>query len=114
MKLLVMVLNKADMLDELLTEFVNTGITGATILDSTGMARVLKNHEGEANFDFLRLLSNYLNPERKRNKTILMVLKEEQVQTVIDVTNKTLGGFKDKDSGILFTLPLDYVQGIGE
>ena len=41
MRLLVLILNKVELLDELLTAFTDCGIQGATILTSTGMAREL-------------------------------------------------------------------------
>ena len=39
--LMVVVLNKEEYLDEVLSGFVEIGIGGATILDSTGMGRIL-------------------------------------------------------------------------
>ena len=38
MVLLTLVLNKTECLDEILHQFAENGINGATILDSTGMA----------------------------------------------------------------------------
>ena len=44
MKLLLIVLNKTEKLDELLEKMMDKGITGATIFNSTGMARELAKH----------------------------------------------------------------------
>ena len=41
MKLLVFVLNKEELLEDVLTAYVEAGIPGATILDSEGMGRFL-------------------------------------------------------------------------
>lgn len=114
MKLLILVLNKIEKLEDLLSNLVQNGIKGATIIDSTGMARVLSHCDEEKDIPFLGSLSLILNPDREKNKTIFIVLKNEQVRVVTNIVNETLGGFKEKDSGILFTLPIDYVQGINQ
>jgi hypothetical protein len=41
MKLLVLILNRVDKLEEVLEGFVDIGITGAAIIDSIGMGHVL-------------------------------------------------------------------------
>lgn len=109
MKLLVIVLNNVGMLEKFLYKIAQNGIKGATVLDSTGMASVLSNSDED--IPFLGSLSIFLNPDREKNKTIFIVLDDEQVKTVVDIVNNTLDGFKCKNSGILFTLPIDYVQG---
>ena len=53
MRLLFFVMNKTDKLEKLLTEFLQAGIKGATVLSSTGMARVLTNHDDEEDIPFL-------------------------------------------------------------
>ena len=45
MKLLILVLNKVDKLDKLLKEFASQHVTGATIVNSRGMARELMNKD---------------------------------------------------------------------
>ena len=41
MKVLVIVLNREEFLDDVLSLFVEMGITGATIIDSVGMGRII-------------------------------------------------------------------------
>lgn len=110
MKLLVLILNQVDALDEVLTGLAENGIKGATIIDSTGMARALVHAEG--NNSFLGSLRAILDPDREQNKTILMVLEEHQVSTVRRVVNDTLGGLSGPDTGIMFSVPIDFVQGL--
>ena len=79
MKLLVIVLNKVECLDKLLTSFGKNHIPGATILDSRGMAQELGEHDELRFLGSLRLL---MNPAHKENKTIFMVVPDEKVATV--------------------------------
>ena len=84
MRLLVFVLNRVECLDELLAELAESGIQGGTILNSTGMA----------------------------NRTILIVLKEEQVEGAMRIIRRVVGDLSQPDTGVAFTLPIDFTEGI--
>ena len=65
MQLLVIVLNKLECLDKLLTALEEEHIPGATILDSRGMAQQLEAHD---ELRFLGSLRMLMNPAHKENK----------------------------------------------
>ena len=109
MKLIVIVLNKLDCLDKLLTAFGKHSIPGATILSSRGMAQTLEAHDELRFIGSLRML---MNANYKENRTILMAVPDEKVDTVVELVNKATGGLDQPDSGILFTLPIDRVEGM--
>lgn len=109
MKLVVIVLNKLDCLDKLLTAFSKNSIPGATILSSRGMAQTLEAHDELRFIGSLRML---MNANYKENRTILMAVPDEKVDTVVELVNKATGGLDQPDSGILFTLPIDRVEGM--
>ena len=108
MKFLVIVLNKVECLEKLLTKFGKNKIPGATIIDSHGMAQML---EGPDVLRFLASLRLLMNPAHKENKTIMMVLPDEKVDTVVRIVNEVTGGLDKPDTGILFTVPIDRVEG---
>lgn len=109
MKLVVIVLNKLDCLDKLLTAFGKNSIPGATILSSRGMAQTLEAHDELRFIGSLRML---MNANYKENRTILMAVPDEKVDTVVELVNKATGGLDQPDSGILFILPIDRVEGM--
>jgi hypothetical protein len=110
MKMLVLVLNKVDKLESLLFSFSESGIKGATVLDSYGMAKVLSDNEEELPlFASLRML---LNEKRPFNKTIFTILDDIQVSTAINCIRTIVGDLSKPGIGILFTIPLDYTEGI--
>jgi hypothetical protein len=112
MQLFVFVLNRTEYLERLLEKFCESGLKGATVLESTGMARILLNSDDDVPmFAGLRAL---LNPERRQSKTIFMVLKDEQVDTARNIVNKVTGGLDAPDSGIMFALPLTMVEGLNK
>ncbi len=111
MRLLIIVLNKVECLDRLLTKLGKNNIPGATILDSKGMAQELEANDELRFLGSLRLL---MNPAHKENKTIFMVIPEEKVAAVSKIVNEVTGGLDHPDTGILFTLPIDYVEGLAK
>ncbi|CAM2906291.1 hypothetical protein HAHI6034_07405 [Hathewaya histolytica] len=111
MQMLVFVLNKIDLLDDIISELTKSGIRGATVIDSTGMATVLceSDHSEIPIFGSLKML---LNGSRPFNKTIFTVLKDDEVQIAIEAIKKVAGDLSKPNTGILFSLPVNFVEGI--
>lgn len=111
MKLLVLILNKTDYIEDILAEFANNNIPGATVISSVGMARALSNSQYD-NMSFLGSLRAVLNPDRSENKTVLTVINDTQVQDAVNAIEKVIGDLNNPDTGIVFTLPVDFSKGI--
>lgn len=114
MRLLFFVLNKTDKLDAVLTEFARNNISGATVLESVGMARVLSNNCSEEDIPLLASLRTFLNPERERNNVIFAVIQDDQLACVVNSIESVVGDLSAKDTGIVFSLPIDFVKGVFE
>ena len=116
MKLFVMVLNKTEVLADLMARFASDDICGCTILESTGMAQELwgSGHE-EEEISFLRGLRSFIDGKsRQGNKTIFTVLRDDQMDTVIKAVEDVVGDLLGEDNiGIMFSVPIDYVCGKG-
>lgn len=110
MKLVVFVLNNTDKLDELMVELSEAGIRGATIIESSGMAQVLT-HSGEDD-PLIGYLRSIIDPAKDNNKTILFVSEEEEISTIREVIKKVVGDLSEPQTGILFTIPVDFTDGI--
>ena len=111
MELVVLILNKTECLEKLLKRFREEGIQGATIVDSKGMAHSL------CEYDELRLLASLrmvLDPDHKESKTIFAVIREEQVPLISRLVNEVTGGLNHPDTGVLFTVPVRYMEGFGD
>lgn len=111
MQMLIMVLNNVSHLEHILTEFENSGIHGATIIDSTGMAKVM-NHTKPNELPIFGSLRMLMNEQRPFNKTIFTVLKDEKVQTAISCIKNVVGDLSRPDVGIVFTVPVSFWEGI--
>lgn len=110
MQLLVLVLNKVEILDELLAQLSSGGVRGATIFHSMGMAHELANSEEE--IPLFRTLSKMFHPDREESRTVMMVLEDAKVSVAKRIINEVTGGIEKPDTGILFSLPLNFVEGM--
>ena len=110
MQVFFFVLNRTEYLEHLLEEFAAHGLQGATVLDSKGMARMLRGSEEDVPMFYgLRAI---LEPERRSSKTIFCVLPDEKVQTARNIVNQVTGGLDAPDSGIMFAVPATFVEGL--
>ncbi len=108
-KLLIIVLNNEEHLDELLEAFVEIDVRGATVIDSVGMGRIIA--DGIPIFGGLRSL---MTGTRPYNKTILTVVHQEKVDDVVQVYEQICGKLDDPGTGLIFTLPIEFVKGLPE
>jgi nitrogen regulatory protein PII len=108
MKLVVFVLNREELLDDVLAAYVEAGIPGATVLDSEGMGRYLT-YEVPLFADF----KEYMTGNKPYNKTILSVVRDERVIPQLKkLLDKITGGLSRPGTGILFSIPVDYAVGM--
>ncbi|MCR5020963.1 MAG: hypothetical protein K6B18_08295 [Ruminococcus sp.] len=108
MKLMVLILNKTDALEYLLEGLSAAGIGGATIIPSSGMAMTLS----KMNSSFLSSsIRSVFSGEEDDNKTIISVIEDEQLELARRVVYNTVGDLSQPNTGIMFTIPLDFVEG---
>lgn len=107
MKLMVIILNRIDALEALLKGLSAVGVGGATIIESSGMAMTLSKLDSSVLSSSIRNLFS----GDEDNRTILSVIKNDQLDTVRKVVYKTVGDLSKPNTGILFMIPLDFVEG---
>ncbi len=112
MQLLILILKKVELMEELIKHLAESGVKGGTILDGTGMASELINMEDLPMFGMLRLLLT--DEEKTACKVLLFVLKDEQVTKTRSAIKQVVGDFSEPNTGIMFSVPITYVEGIGE
>lgn len=112
MKLFVLVLNQTEKLGDLMREYAKEKICGATILESSGMARSLLGSQ-EEDISFLNSIRKYLrHGENEKTKTIFAVIRKDQEDTILNATKRVID-FSQPDTGIMFVLNLEYAFGKG-
>ena len=107
-KLVVLFLNRPELLEDLLAGFLEIGVTGATVVDSTGMGRILS-HDVPI-FAGLRHVFPGTTPG---NKTILVVTHANLIEDILAVVEDVCGSLERSGDGLAIVLPLDRVVGLG-
>lgn len=105
---MIFVLNREEFLEEILSGFVEIGVTGATVLDSMGMGRILA-----YDIPIFAGLRGALAGGRPHNKTIISVLPDrETFERAADMIEDVCGSLDDPGNGILFALPVIDARGM--
>mgnify|MGYP001556202538 FL=1 len=108
MELLIVVINDVDRVDEVLAGFLEIGITGATVIDSEGMGRVLSH-----DIPIFAGLQTLISRSRPQNQTLFSVIDEqEKVEQAIALLQDVCGRFDDPATGIAMTVPVTRVVGL--
>jgi nitrogen regulatory protein PII len=113
MSLILFVLHDPEKLRELLDAWKEAGVSGATVLFSTGLGRL---HTSDALSDDLPLmpsLEDFLPKAERLSRTIFSMVKDEKiVQRVITATIRVVGDLDQPDRGLLMVLPVEQVYGL--
>jgi nitrogen regulatory protein PII len=113
MYLLVNVLEQTQHLTGIMEGFARIGIQGSTVIDSTGMGRVLmKTHTTSP---LMKQINKVLKDLESSNKILLTVVREKAVlQQAVKVIRSFCGDLNEPGKGILFAIPLEFVEGLRE
>lgn len=108
MELLIAVINQEDRLDDILSGFLELGITGATIIESEGMGHVLSH-----DIPIFAGLQTLISRSRPQNTTIFSVIDSDaKVEGAIALLQEICGDMQDPATGIVFTVPVNRVAGL--
>ena len=97
MLVIFVVLNKIECLEDLLARLKKAGVTGGTIIDSTGMVKSLEESDDSYLLGSLRLF---------------FIVNNEQVELVRKTVSDALGGIDNHDTGIVFGIPISFADGL--
>lgn len=108
MYLMMMVLDKQEYLNQVLRAFVDIGIHGATVIESTGMGRSLA--DTVPIFGGLRYIMEGGHPY---NRTIFSLVDNlEQVESARKAVEAIVGSLDNPGTGVLFAMQVDRAYGV--
>lgn len=107
MQLLIAVINQEERIEEILSGFLEIGITGATLINTEGMGRLLASEVPI--FAGLQALQGRTRP---RNQTLFSVLDDDKVDAALALLQEVCGDFSRPATGIVVTLPVNRVLGL--
>ncbi len=106
MKLLCIVLNSTDKLEEVLEGLIEVGVTGGTVVDSVGMGHIIED------VPLFAGMRNVFRAARSRNNMVFSVIPDGQAAEALAVLDKVLDCSQGRGKGIAFTVPIDAAIGV--
>lgn len=111
MELLVLVIDRGDKLDSILSGFIELGVTGATIIESQGMVRELTKES--ASTPVFAGLQDLIANSRPQSSTVFSVIEtREKLDAAIQMIKDKCGDMTHPGTGILFTIPINRAVGL--
>ncbi len=110
MQLVYVILKQTDKVDDLMVALANNGIKGATILESTGMAKSLYKLENIQTMDLLRQILQ--KEDANASRTVLILVNDDMVETVRSTVKEIMGDLSLPNAGIIFAVPVTFAEGI--
>ncbi len=112
MYMLMMVLDDGAHLNEVLDAWVSAGIKGVTVLESTGVNRVLQRTEAQPMFVGF---SQFFGSGRVGHNTLFAVIESVALaETAVAATETIIGSLSEPHTGIVFVLPVTKTWGLAE
>ncbi len=105
MKLLILILYMEDFIYHILEYFLEEGIEGATILDSSGMGQYISNIPLFATF------IGFMNEQKNRSNIILATIPADREDELIKGIEAITGDLDKKQGAMLMTLDIGHWKG---
>lgn len=108
-----LVLNDLEYEAAILDSWEKTGVTGITIMNSTGLGHVRRRASLRDDMPLMPSLHDLLHAGEEHHRTFISVVDgEELVDRIIAATQEVLGDMTVPDIGILFVMPVTRVVGV--
>ena len=113
MNMILFVLHDPEKLTALLDAWKEAGISGATVLFSTGMGRIQQNQSLRDDLPLLPSLEDFYPKVENLSRTIFSVVDNDDViEKVITATENVIGDLEQPDRGLFIVLPVSQVHGL--
>jgi len=106
MKLAVIFLNKIEYLEDLLSAFLEIGVSGATILDSVGMGHIISQH-----IPIFAGLKDAFAGSSPIQKIILAIVEDDMIDRIDEVLSDICINFDEKRAYLMTSLAIDGLFG---
>lgn len=110
MYMLVMVLDSVAHRNDVLQAWIAAGVEGVTIMESTGVNRILERTEAQPMF---MGFSQIFGSGRVGHETLFAVIESLEVaEAAVRATEEVVGDLNEPDTGIIFALPVARTWGV--
>ncbi len=109
MRLVVIFLNKIEYIEELLSAFLEIGVSGATIVDSVGMGHIISH-----NIPIFAGLKDTFAGSSPIQKLILIVVEEALIERIDEVLSDICVNIDESKAYFMISLPIDDLFGFNQ
>ena len=107
-ELFVAVLNEPTVVEDVLAGFIEIGVAGSTVIDTKGMGKIISQ-----DIPIFAGFKSLFDGARESNVTIFSVMEADMVDEAIRVIEEVHASLDEPSTGIVFTVPVNRVKGIG-
>ncbi len=113
MHLILFVLHDPDKLMDLLDAWDNAGVSGVTVLPSTGIGRLRSSDMLREDIPLIPNLEELLQLREKTNRTLFTLVEgQDMIDRVVKVTEEIIGDLDEPNTGILTVIPVSKIYGL--
>jgi nitrogen regulatory protein P-II 1 len=113
MYMILFVLHDPTRLQDVLEIWNKTGVSGITILPSSGLKRIRDAAAFRDDLPLIPNLQNLLENQESLNRTLFTIVpSEEMVDKVVDATQNLIGDLNLPNTGILVVMPITRAYGL--
>jgi nitrogen regulatory protein P-II 1 len=113
MSLVMFILHDPEKLPALLDAWKEAGVSGATVLLSTGLGRIAKSPALRDDLPIIPSLDDFLPKVEHYSRTVFTMIEDETVvDKIVAATEKIVGDLCEPDRGLLMVLPVSRVYGL--
>ncbi|MGQ9516698.1 MAG: P-II family nitrogen regulator [Anaerolineae bacterium] len=109
--LLIAIINDLAKCHEVLSAWEEAGVSGVTILESTGLGRIKA--AARDDLPLIPSLRDLLTAHEFHHRTIFTVVEDEEtMERLAEITQRVVGDFSQPDTGLMFAVPAAKVWGL--
>lgn len=113
-QMVVLIVDDPDDCGPILTKWESIGVTGVTILESSGLGR-LRRAGFKDDLPIMPSLEDLFQQEEVRHRTLLSVVEDsDKVAEMVEAAQSILGDLDVEHSGFIFVVPITKAYGLGK
>lgn len=111
--LIVLILDDPAQTDAVLRAWLETGVPGVTMLESTGLGYYTQVHGAPDDLPLFPSLESLLRPSEETHRTLLSVVPDDfDLEALAAATERIARPLSEPDTGILFVVPVTKAWGL--
>jgi nitrogen regulatory protein PII len=113
MSMILFVLHDPEKLNDLLSAWEEAGVSGVTVLFSTGLGRIRQNQGLRDDLPLMPTLEDFFPKVERLGRTLFTIVDDETIiDKVVAATERVVGDLTQPDRGLLIVLPTSRIHGL--